>query len=82
MTSNVKRWLMTAAISTISIRAKLCPMQMRRPPPNGRYAERGRSLAESPTKRVGSKVSGSGHQRSSWWMWWVGINTVVPLRMW
>ena len=69
--SNVNRWLMIATISTISITAKLCPMQIRLPLSNGRYADLGRSLAASPINRVGSKASGSGHQRSSWWMWWI-----------
>jgi len=58
----VKRWLMIAALSTISIRAKLCPIQIRRPPPNGRYAGPGTVFIRAGKNRVGSKVSGSGHQ--------------------
>jgi hypothetical protein len=48
-----------ARTTVASIGAKLCPMQMRGPAPNGRYANRSRAFTASGSKRSGSKRSGS-----------------------
>ena len=47
-----------ASTTAISMSANWLPMQVRGPPPNGRYAYRGRSFSFSGRKRSGSKPSG------------------------
>src|SRR6516162_5445545 len=54
-----KEFRRLARTTVASIWAKLCPMQMRGPAPNGRYAKRSRVFTASGSKRAGSKRSGS-----------------------
>src|SRR5690242_3440717 len=58
-TSTRKRRRMAASTVTPSRSAKSLPMHWRGPPPNGKYANRGRS---SPVRhRGGENCSGAGH---------------------
>jgi len=51
---------MVARRRTASIMAKPPPMQMRGPPPKGKYAYLGSRFAKPSAQRSGMKVSGSG----------------------
>src|SRR5438270_783639 len=61
--ANRSRCARVASTSSASMVANALPMHMRGPPPKGRYAPRGGSLA----KRWGSNPSGSSH--SPGWRW-------------
>src|SRR5205823_12377949 len=54
-----------ASSNVASIIAKDAPTQERGPPPNGKYAERGRRCVCSSNQRPGSNCSGVGKNRCS-----------------
>src|SRR5215208_8357887 len=57
--SSRKRWITVARMRIASMVAKRLPIQMRGPPPNGRYANRDSCLAKSPFQRSGRNCMGS-----------------------
>src|SRR5580693_1513871 len=58
-------WASVARISAVSISATVLPMHWRGPPPNGKYAKRGRRFSRSPSHRSGRNSSGASYHLRS-----------------
>ena len=63
-----------------SIHANCSPMHTRGPPPNGKYANFGRSAWRSGENRSGSNRSGSGNHRASRCMTYCDMSTIERAR--